>query len=62
MTLEGTYSWYCTQWKTIRNLIKDKNNNIYIEFKAGVYEIPCLDCNEKYVGESSHSLNKWIYE
>ena len=39
--------------KIIRNLINNKNNNTHIEYREGVYEISCLDCNKKSVDEMS---------
>ena len=42
---------------TIRNLISNKDNITYIESRAGIYEIPWVDCNRKNVGDSSSSLN-----
>ena len=41
-----------------------KNNNTHIESRVcvGGYEIPCLHCSKEYVGETSHGINKQIYE
>ena len=48
--------------KTIRNLMKNKNDNTHIKSRAKVYEIPSLDCNKKYVGETYCDLKKHIQE
>ena len=45
--------------KTIRNLINDKTHT---ESKAERYELLCLDCTKKYMGETFSSINKQIYE
>ena len=44
--------------KTINNLINDKNNNNHVESRAGDYELPCRDCNKKYVGETCRRLKR----
>ena len=51
--------------KTFGNLIDNRNNKTNIEFRAGVYEIPGLHCNKRYVGETNrqHLHTKgWSFE
>ena len=40
-------------------LIIKKKKITHIEFTAGVYEVPCLDCHKKYPGETSCSINEF---
>ena len=45
--------------KISHNLIKNKPQ---VQTKAGVYKIPCKDCNKFYVGETGRTLEKRIVE
>ena len=47
--------------KTIGDLIKTKHNSTTQE-KAGVYQVPCADCDRVYVGETARSLHQRMYE
>ena len=48
-------------WTAIDNL-SVKNKNTHFKFNMRVYAIHCLDCNKKYVRETSRDLQKQIRE
>ena len=48
--------------KTVKNILQNKNNHKHTHSEAGVYTIDCLNCNKKYVGETSRSLGKRLSE
>ena len=47
---------------TIKRKLVKNNNNDTNPIISGVYEIPCMDCNEKYFGESGRGLPTRINE
>ena len=46
--------------KNLTNLTKRTNNETTSH--AGIYYIPCKDCNKHYIGETQRNLEKRIYE
>ena len=53
--------------KTISQTIKDlinilKQTNNAITSHAGIYSIPCKDCNKHYIGITQKNLEKRMYE
>ena len=46
---------------TIKDLIKEKPKTIP-KSDAGIYMIPCRDCNQCYIGETARTIKKRIYE